>query len=402
MIQNDAVIFGILAICVATVTGLSHSKHPLLRKFFGIVPSVLMVYLIPALLSALGVFNPETSKVYAFNTDYLLPACLILMTLSLDLKKLVKLGPKCLIVFFAGTMGVILGGPIALMLAKIIFTSSVPDDAWKVLTTLAGSWIGGGVNQAAMKQVLQVDDTVFAMVVAVDILVGNAWMAFLLFLANKNSSMNKWLKADHNLVNQLDISGHHQKAEATSFTDFTWMLALGFGGMGVCYFFAAPIVDFIKIYLPFLEKYNLTSVFFWVVILSTVVGILASMTKLSLLEDKGASKLGQALLYLLVASIGMKMDITKLFQNPIFIFIGIVWILIHGMVILGVAKLIRAPLFFMAVGSQANIGAAASAPIVASAFAPHLAPVGVLLAVLGYVVGNTGAYICGLLMQMVN
>ncbi len=402
MIQNDAVIFGILAICVAVVTGLSHSKNPVWKKFFGIVPSVLMVYLIPAFLSALGVINPETSKVYSFNTDYLLPACLILMTLSLDLKKLVRLGPKCLIVFFAGTLGIILGGPIALMIAKLIFSSSVPDDAWKVLTTLAGSWIGGGVNQAAMKQVLQVDDTVFAMVVAVDILVGNAWMAFLLFLANKNSSMNKWLKADHNLVNQLDISGADHHASATSFTDFTWMLALGFGGMGVCYFFAAPIVEFIKAYLPFLEKYNLTSVFFWVVILSTLVGIFASMTKLSVLEDKGASKFGQALLYLLVASIGMKMDITKLFQNPIFIFIGLVWIIIHGFVIMGVAKLIRAPLFFMAVGSQANIGAAASAPIVASAFAPHLAPVGVLLAVLGYVVGNTGAYICGLLMQMVN
>lgn len=402
MIQNDAVVFGILAICVALVTGLSHSENKFWQKFFAIVPSVLMVYLLPAILGSLGVIDGTTSKVYSLNTDYLLPACLILMTLSLDLKKLAKLGPKCLMIFFAGTLGVVIGGPIALFIAKIFFSGSVPDDAWKVLTTLAGSWIGGGVNQAAMKQVLQVDDTIFAMVVAVDILVGNAWMAFLLFLANKNGVMNKWLKADLNLVDQLDISGTHHKAEAASFTDFTWILALGFGGMGLCYFLAAPIVDFVKEYLPFLEKYNLTSVFFWVVILATVVGIVSSMTKLRHLEEKGASKFGQALLYLLVASIGMKMDITKLFQNPIFIFIGVLWIIIHGMVIMGATKILKAPLFFMAVGSQANIGAAASAPIVASAFAPHLAPVGVLLAVLGYVVGNYCAYICGLLMQMVN
>ena len=402
MIQNDAVVFGILAICVALVTGLSQSRNPFWEKFFGIVPSVLLVYLLPAMLGSFGVIDSSSSKVYSFNTDYLLPACLILMTLSLDLKKLAHLGPKCLIVFFAGTLGVVLGGPIALFIAKMFFTSSVPDDAWKVLTTLAGSWIGGGVNQAAMKQVLQVDDTVFAMVVAVDILVGNAWMAFLLFLANKNIVMNKWLKADNGLISKLDISGTHHRPIPPSFTDFTWLLCLGFGGMGVCYFLAPPIVEFIKINLPFLEKYNLTSVFFWVVILATVVGIGASLTKLRTLEDKGASKFGQALLYLLVASIGMKMDITKLFQNPIFIFIGFVWIMVHGLVILGAAKLLRTPLFFMAVGSQANIGAAASAPIVASAFAPHLAPVGVLLAVLGYVIGNYGAYICGLLMQMVN
>ncbi|MFY7994243.1 MAG: DUF819 domain-containing protein [Bacteriovoracaceae bacterium] len=402
MIQNDAVVFGILAICVAVVTGLSHSKNHFWQKFFSIVPSVLMVYLLPAFLNSVGIIDSRESKVYSFNTDYLLPACLILMTLSLDLKKLVKLGPKCLMIFFAGTIGVILGGPIALGLAKLFFSASVPDDSWKVLTTLAGSWIGGGVNQAAMKQVLQVDDTVFAMVVAVDILVGNAWMAFLLFLANKNKVINKWLKADHNLVNQLDISGTHHHAEAASFKDMTWMLALGFGGMGLCYLLAVPIVDFIKVYLPFLEKYNLTSVFFWVVILATVVGIISSMTKLRELEYKGASKLGTALLYLLVASIGMKIHLTEMFQNPIFIFIGFVWIIIHGIIIMSVTKLLKAPLFFMAVGSQANIGAAASAPIVASAFAPHLAPVGVLLAVLGYVVGNYGAYICGLLMQMVN
>jgi uncharacterized membrane protein len=402
VIQNDAVVFAILAICVAVVTGLSHSKNKGWQKFFAIVPSVLMVYLLPAILNSVGVIDSTQSKVYSFNTDYLLPACLILMTLGLDLKKIVKLGPKCLIIFFAGTLGIVIGGPIALGVAKIFFSSSVPDDSWKVLTTLAGSWIGGGVNQAAMKQILQVDDSVFAMVVAVDILVGNAWMAFLLFLANKNKAINKWLKADHNLVDQLDLSEAHHQASAASFQDFTYMIALGFGGMGLCYFLATPIVEFIKAYLPFLEKYNLTSTFFWVVILSTIVGIVASMTKLRELEVKGASKFGTALLYLLVASIGMKMNLTEMFQNPIFIFIGFVWIIIHGIVILGVTKLLKAPLFFMAVGSQANIGAAASAPIVASAFAPHLAPVGVLLAVLGYVVGNYGAYICGLLMKMVN
>ncbi len=402
MIQNDAVVFGILTICVALVTGLSQSENRLCQKFFKVVPSVLMVYLLPALLSSLGILDSSNSQVYSFNTSYLLPACLILMTISLDLKKLIKLGPKCLTIFFTATIGIIIGGPIALFIAKVLFPEYVPDDAWKVLTTLAGSWIGGGVNQAAMKQVLEVDDSVFTNVVAVDILVGNAWMAFLLFLAGKNQAINKWLKADHELLNQLDMSEHHVKDEVTTYKDFTMIFALGFGGMGLCYFLGAPIAGFIKENLSFLEAYNLTSTFFWVILLSTVVGIGVSLSPLKKLENKGASKFGTVLLYLLVASIGMKIEFSSMLQNPIYLVIGFIWITIHGALTMTVTKLLKAPLFFMAVGSQANIGAAASAPIVASAFAPHLAPVGVLLSVLGYVIGNYGAYLCGLLMKMVN
>jgi uncharacterized membrane protein len=87
--------------------------------------------------------------------------------------------------------------------------------------------------------------------------------------------------------------------------------------------------------------------------------------------------------------------------NPGLFGVGVTWILIHGGLIFIVARLLRAPVFYMAVGSQANIGAAASAPVVASAFHPSLAPVGVLLAVLGYALGTYCAWVTGQIMRAI-
>jgi uncharacterized membrane protein len=401
MINQDGIIFGLLALCVAIVVGLSHSPNSFLKKFFRVFPSVLLVYLIPALLTTFGVIDISQSILYNFNINNLLPTCLILMTLSLDLPALAKLGPKCLMVFFAGTIGVVLGGPVAILLVKPFAGEALSPDAWKVLGTLAGSWIGGGVNQASMKEALQVEDTIFMTSVAVDILVGAFfWLSSLLFLANKNDFMNRFLKADPKLVEELQIETIAGE-EVASFKDYCWMMALGFGGTALCHLLAAPMVELIKTHAPQLEAYNLTSAFFWVVIFASFIGIFSSLTPLKKLESRGASKLGSVLLYLIVASIGMKIDLNNVWSSPLYFLIGFIWIIFHGAFILLVARLLRAPLFFMAVGSQANIGAAASAPIVASAFSPHLAPVGVLLSILGYVVGNYAAFASAMLMKWI-
>lgn len=402
MFKEDGIIFGLLALVVAIVVGLSQSNHPALKRFFKFFPSVLLVYLIPAIMTSIGMIDISQSNIYQFNIDYLLPACLILMTLSLDLPALGKLGPKCILVFLAGTVGIVLGGPFAVMIVKPFAGEALPSDAWKVLGTLAGSWIGGGVNQASMKEALQVEDTIFVTSVAVDIFVGAFfWMSTLLFLANKNEVMNKWLKADQKLVDQIDLQNVSHGEEAGSFKDYCWMIAVAFGGTSFCRFLSGPVVNLIKSYAPQLEAYNLTSAFFWVVIFASIVGVVTSMTPLRSLEKKGASKIGSVFLYLLVASIGMKIDLNNIWSSPVFFVIGMIWILFHGVFILMVTRLLKAPLFFMAVGSQANVGAAASAPIVASAFSAHLAPVGVILSILGYVVGNYAAYVCAMLMRWI-
>ena len=178
-------------------------------------------------------------------------------------------------------------------------------------------------------------------------------------------------------------------------------MGLGFGLTGLSHLLGNPLAAWIGRVAPHLERYSLTSAFFWIVVLATTFGLVASFTRARSLEGAGASKIGQVLVYVLVATIGMQMNLGAVFTNPGLFMVGLIWISIHAALLLIVARLLRAPVFYLAVGSQANIGGAASAPVVAAAFHPALAPVGVLLAVLGYALGTYGAWLCGQLMRMV-
>jgi uncharacterized membrane protein len=183
--------------------------------------------------------------------------------------------------------------------------------------------------------------------------------------------------------------------------DTMMVCAVGFAVTGFAHLCADFLAPTLYEAAPGLEKFSLTKEFFWIVVIATTLGVVLSNTRARRLEGVGASRLGSAFLYVLVASIGMKMDLRAIFEHTDLFLVGIIWIAFHAGLLIVVAKLIRAPVFFMAVGSQANIGGAASAPIVASAFHPSLATVGVLLAVLGYALGTYMAWFCGILMQFV-
>ena len=193
-----------------------------------------------------------------------------------------------------------------------------------------------------------------------------------------------------------------QIARLPKLSDTMLILAVGFGVTGLCHAAAGILAPWIKETAPWLEDYSLTSTFFWIVVLATTGGLILSTTKARLLEGAGASRIGSVFIYVLVASIGMKMDLMAIFKHPGLFMVDGIWIGFHALLLIVVARLIRAPVFFLAVGSQANVGGAASAPILAAAFHPSLAPVGVLLAVLGYALGTYGAYLCGQMMRILS
>ncbi|HEY1043272.1 MAG TPA: DUF819 family protein [Telluria sp.] len=401
MITNDAVILGMLAIILGGVLWTASRQHGFWKKFYSYVPALLMCYLLPSLLNTLGVIDGTASKLYPVARDYLLPSSLVLLCVAIDFKAIVRLGPKAVIMFLTGTAGVMLGALVAFEAMRLIHPETVAGDTWRGMTTVAGAWIGGGANQAAMREVFAVDATLFGQFVAVDVLVGNLWTAVLLFLASRAHVFDRWTGADLRALNSVRDSielYQQQHARIPTLTDIMVILAIGLGATGLAHFLAAPLVAWISS-LPAewrLQDYSLTSGFFWIVVIATTAGLLLSFTKARTLEGAGASRIGAAMLYVLVATIGMQMDLAALLDRPWLFLLGLIWILFHGGLLILMAKLIRAPLFMMAVGSQANIGAAASAPIVASAFHPALAPVGVLLAVLGYALGTYGAYITGI------
>ncbi|RSZ60638.1 DUF819 family protein [Massilia atriviolacea] len=404
MITNDAVIFGMLAIILGTVMWTAARQDGFWKKFYSYVPALLLCYLIPSLLNTLGVIDGATSKLYPMARDYLLPSSLVLLCVAIDFKAIVRLGPKAVIMFLTGTAGVMLGAIVSFEAMRLIHPETVAGDTWRGMTTVAGAWIGGGANQAAMREVFNVDATMFGQFVAVDVLVGNLWTAILLFLASRAAVFDRWTGADLTALNRLRDSielYQAQHARIPSLTDIMVILAIGFGATGLSHFLSQLLVSWIGT-LPAewrLQDYSLTSGFFWIVVIATTIGLLLSFTKARTYEGAGASRIGSVMLYVLVATIGMQMNLAALLERPWLFLLGLIWIFFHGGLMILMAKLIKAPLFMMAVGSQANIGAAASAPVVASAFHPALAPVGVLLAVLGYALGTYGAYLTGIALR---
>jgi uncharacterized membrane protein len=408
LITNDAIVFGLLIVLLALIFKTSSSESPFWKKFYKVIPMLLLCYFLPSMLTTLGIVDPDHSQLYFVASRYMLPASLVLLTLSIDLKEVFRLGPKALIMFGTGTLGVIIGGPLAILITSYFSPETIggagPEAVWRGMTTIAGSWIGGGANQAAMYEIFEPSDRLYSIMITVDVLVAEVWMAFLLIGVGKTKSIDRFFKADSSAVIHLQEKMHEfsQKiARIPSMADLMIILGVGLGVTGLCHLLADNIAPFIQEHAPFLERFSLTSKFFWLIVLATTFGLSMSFTKMRNLEGAGASKVGSIFIYILVATIGMKMNVLKIFDNPGLFLVGGIWMIIHVALLLIVAKIIKSPYFFLAVGSKANIGGAASAPVVAAAFHPSLAPVGVLLAVLGYALGTYGAWLCGILMQIV-
>ncbi|MGY8953042.1 MAG: DUF819 family protein [Flavobacteriales bacterium] len=457
MITNDAVVFGILIGLLLFI--FKATEFPAFSKFYKVIPALLLCYFLPSLFSTAGIISPKwidmegamlaltaagfdlsaihdftsfknfvinnevenslllpfigKSQLYFVASRYMLPASLVLLTLSINLKEVFKLGPKALIMFFTGTVGVVIGGPLAILLFSYISPDIVggaePNEVWRGMTTVAGSWIGGGANQAAMYEIFKEEErnlisgSMYSVMITVDIIVAEVWMFFLLLGVGKAAKIDKFFKADASAVNALKdhMQEFSQKiARIPSFNDLMVIIGMGLGFTGLAHLGADLIAPWVKVNAPYLaEKFSLGSGFFWLIVLATAFGITMSFTKARNYEGAGASKIGSVFIYILVATIGMKMNILAVFENPGIFLVGFAWMIVHVGLLVIVAKLIKAPFFFLAVGSKANIGGAASAPVVAAAFHSSLAPVGVLLAVLGYALGTYGALICGYLMQ---
>ena len=427
LFTNDAIVFGILMISLGFVFFTESKKTGFWPKFYKIVPGLFMAYFIPALFTTAGIISPKwettnalgetvkaSSQLYFISSRFLLPAALVLMTLSIDLKAIFNLGSKALIMFFTGTIGIIIGGPIAILLISFFSPETVGgtdfNAVWRGLSTLAGSWIGGGANQTAMLEIYKYNPAKYGGMVFVDIVVANVWMAILLIGIGKKDRIDKWLKADTSAIEDLKekVSSFTLKVKRNpSLTDLMIILAIAFGTVAFGHFAAKYLGDFFSNMVASINSATwrniftfLGSQFFWLISISTIVAIILSFTKAKNYEGAGASKIGSVFIYILVATIGMKMDLAMIFDNLGLIAIGVVWMTIHAALLILVAKIIKAPYFFLAVGSQANVGGAASAPIVAQAFHPSLATVGVLLAVFGYAIGTVGAILCTILMEL--
>lgn len=266
LVTNDAVALGILATILGFVFYTSSSSHPFWQKFYRFIPALLLCYFLPSLLNTFGVIDGGTSQLYYVASRYLLPACLVLLILSVDLKAILGLGPKAVIMFLTGTVGIVIGGPIALLVVSFIEPSLIgvdsPDAVWRGMTTLAGSWIGGGANQAAMKEIYEVGGNIFSVMVTVDVIVANIWMAVLLFMASKAKEIDAKTGADTSAIETLKnkVEQYHaENARIPSLRDLMLIVAVGFGITGVAHIAADFLGPYFEANYPWTEDYSLTS-----------------------------------------------------------------------------------------------------------------------------------------------
>jgi uncharacterized membrane protein len=422
---KDTIVFGILILLLALVFYTSSKPDGFWKKLHIFLPALLLCYLLPSILSSLNIISPEwveadaygngvkvKSGIYRVASQYLLPAALILLTLSLDLKAVFKLGWKALVMFLTGTLGIIIGGPIAILIVAAFSPETVGgegfDAVWRGLSTLAGSWIGGGANQTAMLEVYKYNQENYGAMVLVDIVVANIWMAVLLFGIGKKERIDRWFKADNSDIEDLKqrvMDYEKSVIRIPSLKDLMIILGIAFTAVSLAHWGADFMVKLLEsvpsVQNPASVMNTFSEHFFWLVMNTTIIGVALSFTPLKKFEGAGASKMGSVFIYVLVASIGMKMDLSSVVNNPGLLVVGLIWMSIHALLLIFMAKMIKAPFFFLAVGSKANVGGAASAPIVASAFHPSLASVGVILAIFGYVLGTLGALWCAEMMRMV-
>lgn len=399
LIQDPMAIF---AFCASICAGVFWaSKQPWAQPFFKIIPYIVLIYYLPTFATTFGVI-PSISPVYDWMRDYLLTFSLFILMVTADIPAIIKIGPKAIVMMLFGTAGVVIGGPLALL----IFKHWVPPDTWMGLAALSGSWIGGGGNFAAIKESVGAPDSIIGPIIIVDTAVGYTWMGVLLFLANYQRIIDRWNGAQSTVLEDLNrrlVDFQESKTRPITLPDVSLVVALGFLGAVLCKnlgsWFHGVTHPVLVESAPQLA--SIFSNFTWMVIFVTTLGILLSFTPLRRIETAGASKLGYAALYLFLTSIGAKADLAGIFAAPILMLVGTVWILFHIAFLFFGARLIKAPMFLVAVGSQANIGGAASAPIVAAAYYEAMAPVGLLMGVLGYLLGNYAGLVCAFLLKLV-
>lgn len=403
LISNDIVLFGLLAATLGVIFWTEGSQNKALRRFYSFVPALLLCYLIPGIYNSVGLIDGNHSALYnPVASRVLLPASLVLLTLTIDIKGVLGLGPKLLLMYLGSSVSVMLGAFVAFRVMQLLHPAAVAGDTWGGMAALAGSWIGGGANMLAMKEVFNVNETTFGQFVVVDVGVGYVWMAILMLLAGRAAAIDARSGADTRAIDDLKERLAHYQAlhqRHTSLRDLVLIVAIAFGTVGLAHAIAVPLAAWFGTHVPWAKQVSLHEPFVWVVMLSTLTGLGLSLTRARTLDGAGASKVGALFLYILIACIGMQMDIGALLDNPWIFAIGVIWILVHIVLLWLLGRALRVPFFYFALGSQSNIGGPASAPVVAAVFHPSLAPVGALLGALGYATGTVLAYVVGITLR---
>ena len=386
MIENG-IVYAIVLMLIALLIVTIEKKSAF--KLFAYLPSIVILYFAVMLFSTLGVWEKSSSVnvTYIVLKSNLLPAMIFLMLLSADMREIIRLGTKMLFTFFLASLSIGLG---FIGMFALLHTYFDPN-AWKAFAALAGSWIGGTGNMVAIQTALNLPDHAMGYTLLIDSIDYAIWVMILLSLVPFAKQFNLWSGADTSLIDEVGERLQAKEEQKQPLTFFTFAL------LGVTTLLVSKLAQMVAIFLPETSFLNTDT---WVVIIATLAGIFFAMTPLS--KIAGSTQLGSGLLYFIVALIASRANFAELTQAPIYIAAGFVIIFFHALVMVFFAKIFQLDLFSLGVASLSNIGGVASAPILASAYSKALIPIGVLMAMMGYIVGTFVGLMVAKVLEMIS
>lgn len=384
---------GVLAV-LSTVAAFFFLLEQVTRaKLFQYIPPLLFIYATPVILNNVDLI-PSKSPIYSGLSTYLLPAFIVLMLIKVNVPAVVRVMGKGVLVMLMGTVGVIVGG----VVAYAIVHQWLSDDAWKGYGALAGSWIGGTANLLATSEMLGTSEEQVGLAVIADNVVYVVWLPLLLLSRDFADKFNAWARVPADRIASMDAAAelHTEEDQAPTMPQYLFLAAVVIGVTWVGKALAPGISLWIASNIPSIEAvFSETTTR---ILLVTTIALLLSVTPISRLPNSTA--MGTALVYIFVAGMGARASVSGLAEAPAFVLGAFIWIFIHGLFCLAGAWLFRVDVHSVAIASAANIGAAASAPIVAAHHRPSLVPVSILMALLGYAMGNYLAPLTGQLARM--
>jgi len=366
--------FPYLSILIFIASILVYTETRTKAKLFEYLPAIVILYFTVMTLSTLGVWEKtdEINHLYKAFKSNLLPAMIFLMLLQSDIRAILKLGKKILLTFFLASVSISLGFIIMFSILQNFFE----PDAWRAFGALSGSWMGGTGNMVAIQSALELPDSKMGYVLLIDSIDYAIWVMILLALVPFAKQFNHWTKADGSILEKLGSKLDNTKDEQeVNFPSLFMLLGL-----------ALMVSVLAQQIAPLLPTTSFLTNTTWIVIFATIAGILAGITPLG--KEASAAPLANIMLYLIVALIASRANFSELAQAPLYIMAGFMIIAIHAVIMVIFAKLFKLDLFSLGVASLANIGGVASAPILAGAYNKALIPIGVLMAMMGYIVGT--------------
>ncbi|MGE0268051.1 MAG: DUF819 domain-containing protein [Candidatus Omnitrophota bacterium] len=374
MIRQPVFIFivlGMLEMVILTAAG-----HPRTKSFFRYIPAVFWIYFLPMVLASFSLIDNKC-PVYGQVIQYGLPASLFLLLLGVDLKAISRLGRTAVLMFLAGSFGVMLGSTLVFAL----FRPVVGNEFYSGFGALSASWMGGSANMIAVKEAIGTPDNIYLPMVVVDTVVPYVWMGFLVLLSNWQGAIDRFNHADRTVLEAI-----RQRIEYVQTSrNVVWSIKniILITGLSFIISFA---LGWVSNHLPVVQ--GVISTFTWTIILISIAGLGCSLTRLNRCEAMGSTKIGYVLLYFVLMTIGAKASIEHLGDSLVLILAGFMIVFIHGAVLFLAMRWLKAPVMLAAAASQANLGGVASAPVVAEIYQPGLSTIGLLMAILGNIIGT--------------